>query len=56
MVNLIDSFFYKLWPTVHRFIETFFVLVIENWLLLTQLLQVIIPITQLKIIGNVFGN
>ncbi len=56
MVNLFDSFFYKLWPAVHRFIATFFVLVIENCLFLTQLLQLIIPITQLKIIGNVFGN
>ncbi len=58
MVNLFDFFFYKLWPAVHRFIATFFVLVISNWKLsfLTQLLQSIIPIAQFKIIGNVFGN
>ncbi len=56
MVNLFVSFFYKLWSAIHIFIATFFVLVIENCLLLSQLLQSTIPVTQFKIISNVFGN
>ncbi len=30
MVDLFDAFFYKLWPAVHIFTATFFVLVIVN--------------------------